>query len=71
VRQVNIWLRDEGIELPVKSRKGEAQGIVWKLPTLAYCSRRYSRRNRQATLRQGNLQCQHRSSGRSQRAIGI
>jgi DNA invertase Pin-like site-specific DNA recombinase/ribosomal protein L37AE/L43A len=33
VRQVNIWLRDEGIELPVKSRKGEAQGIVWKLPT--------------------------------------
>ena len=33
VRQVNIWLRDEGIELPVKSPKGEAQGIVWKLPT--------------------------------------
>src|SRR5882724_11573905 len=33
VPQVNIWLRDEGIELPVKSRKGEAQGIVWKLPT--------------------------------------
>ena len=31
-RQVHIWLRDEGIELPVKSRKGEAQGIVWRLP---------------------------------------
>ena len=25
-RQVHIWLRDEGIELPVKSRKGEACG---------------------------------------------
>jgi hypothetical protein len=23
-RQVHIWLRDEGIELPVKSRDGEA-----------------------------------------------
>jgi DNA invertase Pin-like site-specific DNA recombinase len=33
VRKVNIWLRGEGIELPVKSRRGEAQGIVWKLPT--------------------------------------
>ena len=31
-RQVHIWLRDEGIELPVKSRKGEAHGIVWRLP---------------------------------------
>ena len=26
-RQVHIWLRDEGIELPVKSRNGEARGI--------------------------------------------
>src|SRR6202140_4886960 len=27
-RQVHIWLRDEGIELPVKSRHGEAHGGV-------------------------------------------
>lgn len=32
VRQVHIWLRDEGIELPVKSREGEARGVVWRLP---------------------------------------
>jgi len=32
VRQVHIWLRDEGIELPVKSRRGEARGIIWRLP---------------------------------------
>lgn len=32
VRQVHIWLRDEGIELPVKSRSGEAEGVVWRLP---------------------------------------
>jgi hypothetical protein len=31
-RQVHIWLRDEGIELPVKSRNGEAHGIIWRLP---------------------------------------
>ena len=31
-RQVHIWLRDEGIELPVNSRDGEAHGIVWILP---------------------------------------
>src|SRR3982075_3531663 len=31
-REVHIWLRDEGIELPVKSRDGEARGIVWRLP---------------------------------------
>jgi DNA invertase Pin-like site-specific DNA recombinase len=31
-RQVHIWLRDEGIELPVKSRDDEARGIVWRLP---------------------------------------
>jgi DNA invertase Pin-like site-specific DNA recombinase len=31
-RQVHIWLRDEGIELPVKSRDGAARGIVWRLP---------------------------------------
>jgi hypothetical protein len=27
-RQVHISLRDEGIELPVKSRNGEARGII-------------------------------------------
>jgi DNA invertase Pin-like site-specific DNA recombinase len=32
VRQVLIWLRDEGIELPVKSRRGEAHGVIWRLP---------------------------------------
>jgi DNA invertase Pin-like site-specific DNA recombinase len=31
-RQVHIWLRDEGIELPVKSRNAEARGIIWRLP---------------------------------------
>src|SRR5260370_96146 len=31
-RQVHIWLRQEGIELPVKSRQGEAHGVVWRLP---------------------------------------
>src|SRR5215472_4008185 len=31
-RQVHIWLRDEGFELPVKSRGGEARGIIWRLP---------------------------------------
>src|SRR5689334_21875178 len=31
-RQVHIWLREEGIELPVKSRQGEAHGVVWRLP---------------------------------------
>jgi len=31
-RQVHIWLRDEGIELPVKSRSGEARGVIWRLP---------------------------------------
>jgi Recombinase len=30
--QVHIWLREEGIELPVKSRQGEAHGVVWRLP---------------------------------------
>jgi hypothetical protein len=29
---VHIWLREEGIELPVKSRQGEAHGVVWRLP---------------------------------------
>jgi len=28
-RQVHIWLRDEGIELPVKSRHGD---VIWRLP---------------------------------------
>lgn len=31
-RQVHIWLRDEGIELPAKSRRGEAHGVIWRLP---------------------------------------
>ena len=35
-RQVHIWLRDEKIELPAKSRRGgmqgEAHGVVWRLP---------------------------------------
>jgi DNA invertase Pin-like site-specific DNA recombinase len=31
-RQVHIWLREERIELPVKSRQGEAHGVVWRLP---------------------------------------
>src|ERR1700757_3272072 len=31
-RQVHIWLRDEGIELPVKSCRSEAHGVVWRLP---------------------------------------
>jgi hypothetical protein len=31
-RQVHIWLREEGIELPVESRQGEAHGVVWRLP---------------------------------------
>ncbi len=30
VRQVHIWLREDGIELPVKSRQGEAHGVVWR-----------------------------------------
>jgi hypothetical protein len=32
VRQVHVWLRDEGIELPVKSHDEEGRCIVWKLP---------------------------------------
>jgi DNA invertase Pin-like site-specific DNA recombinase len=32
VRQVHIWLREEGIVLPAKSRRSEALGVVWKLP---------------------------------------
>jgi DNA invertase Pin-like site-specific DNA recombinase len=31
-RQVHVWLRDEGIELPAKSRRGEVHGVVWRLP---------------------------------------
>jgi len=31
-RQVHVWTRDEGIELPAKSRRGEAHGVVWRLP---------------------------------------
>lgn len=33
VRQVHLWLRDEGIALPVACRKAaEGRGIAWKLP---------------------------------------
>jgi DNA invertase Pin-like site-specific DNA recombinase len=33
VRQVHIWLRDEGIALPVKSHKAsDERGIVWRAP---------------------------------------
>jgi hypothetical protein len=32
VRQVHIWLRDEGIELPANSRRDEAHGVAWRLP---------------------------------------
>jgi len=33
VRQVHLWLRDEGIALPVKSHKAaEGRSIVWRLP---------------------------------------
>jgi DNA invertase Pin-like site-specific DNA recombinase len=32
VRQVHVWLRDEGIELPAKSHDEEGRCIVWKLP---------------------------------------
>ena len=31
-RQVHIWFRDEGIELPVKAHNPEADGVVWRLP---------------------------------------
>jgi DNA invertase Pin-like site-specific DNA recombinase len=32
VRQVHVWLRDEGIALPVKSHDAEGRRIVWRLP---------------------------------------
>ena len=32
VRRVHVWLRDEGIALPVKSHDTEGRCIVWKLP---------------------------------------
>jgi hypothetical protein len=33
VRQVHVWLRDEGIALPVAChRAGEERSIVWRLP---------------------------------------
>ena len=33
VRQVHVWLRDEGISLPAKSQKAaQEHAIVWKLP---------------------------------------
>ena len=31
-RQAHVWIRDEGIELPAKSRRGEAHGVAWRLP---------------------------------------
>src|SRR5262245_61886754 len=32
VRQVHVWLRDEGIALPAKSNDAEGRCIVWNLP---------------------------------------
>src|SRR6516164_4248535 len=32
VRQVHVWLREEGIELPAKSHDADGRLIVWKLP---------------------------------------
>ena len=32
VRQVLIWLVEEGIKLPVRGRNPEAQGVVWRTP---------------------------------------
>ena len=32
VRQLHVWLRDEGIALPVKSHDREEHRVVWKLP---------------------------------------
>jgi DNA invertase Pin-like site-specific DNA recombinase len=31
-RQVHVWLRDQGIELPAKSDDADGRRIVWKLP---------------------------------------
>ena len=31
-RQVHVWLRDEGITLPVKAHNSETRGITWRLP---------------------------------------
>ena len=31
-RQVHVWLRDQGIELPAKSYDADGRCIVWKLP---------------------------------------
>jgi DNA invertase Pin-like site-specific DNA recombinase len=31
-RQVHVWLRDQGIELPAKSHDVDGRRIVWKLP---------------------------------------
>ena len=32
VRQVHVWLREEGIALPVKSHDVEGRRVVWRLP---------------------------------------
>ena len=32
VRQLHMWLRDEGIALPVKSHDFEGRCIAWRLP---------------------------------------
>src|SRR5208283_2943075 len=32
VRQVHVWLRDEGIVLPVRSHNTEGRGIIWRTP---------------------------------------
>src|SRR5215470_7841497 len=31
-RQVHVWLRDQGVELPAKSHDADGRCIVWKLP---------------------------------------
>jgi hypothetical protein len=32
IRQVHVWLRDEGIVLLVKSHNTEGRDILWRLP---------------------------------------
>ena len=38
VRQVHVWLRDQGIELPAKSHDADGRCIVWKLPLYNTCT---------------------------------
>ena len=32
IRQVYVWFKEEGVDLPIKSGAEEARGLVWKLP---------------------------------------